>query len=190
MTNLLQTLIKKKHGLNKQSKTRARLDDKIVNPLSEFKNTFQKRCAYNDALLNKVYAFDHAGNKYLLGIPGAEFNNVEYIGGLWRIQNKFPHEITNVRGRDFVLSDRLAYTEKTKFDFYSAYSVGQNCYGYFIGGEPDFIVAKYETEHGVFMAYGQTIEQARAFLGIKLYDKYQDLIHTVLSGKNSNREHK
>lgn len=29
------------------------------------------------------------------------------------------------------------------------------------------------------MAYGQTIEQARAFLGIKMYDEYQDLIHSA-----------
>lgn len=180
----------KKARIDTKDKFKARMDDKIVNPYSEFENVFKKRCAYNDAMLAGIYAFDENNNKILLGTPGATINEVEFIGGLWRIQNKFPYQIVNVRGVDFVLLEKLARTEKTKFDFYSAASVGRNCYGYFMSRKPNYYVAKYETEAGVFMAYGHTIEQARAFLGIRLYDQYQDFIHGVLNGQNSNSKYK
>lgn len=180
----------RKHKIETNDKFKARMDDKIVNSYSEFDSTFRKRCEYNDAMQAGKYAVDENNNKILLGTPGATINEVEFVAGMWRVQNKFPYEIVNVRGRNFVLSEKLAYTEKTKFDFYAATPVGKNCYGYFMSEKPDFYVAKYETSAGVFMAYGQTIEQARAFLGIKLYDQYQDLIHSVLNGKISNREHK
>ena len=182
------TLFEKKSKESKvfaNVKTHASLDDKIVNTFSEFKNVFQKRCAYNDAISASVYAVDEKGDKFLLGTPGAEINDVEYIGGMWRVQNKFPYKITNVRGRDFVLMEKLPYTEKTKFDFYTAASVGENCYGYFCSLKPNFVVAKYETAKGIFYAYGQTREAARAFLGIKLYDEFQDLIHSNLNNQYS-----
>ena len=57
--------------------------------------------------------------------------------------------------------------------------VGLNCYGRFIVGGPEVIVAKYDTDRGTYWSYGPTLEQARAFLGIKLYDEYMDLIHSV-----------
>jgi len=177
-------MLLKKAKLEMDDKLKAKLSDRIVNPYSEFPNVFKKRCKYNDDVLAGVYAFDEKSNKILLGNSGAKFNDVEFIAGLWRIQNKFPYKVVNVRGQDFVLLEKLDHKEKTKFDFYSAVSVGTNCYGYFISDTPDYYVAKYETEMGVFMAYGQTKEQARAFLGIKLYDQYQDLIHGVLNGKN------
>ena len=44
--------------------------------------------------------------------------------------------------------------------------------------EAYYYVAKYTTDQGTYWSYGNTIEQARAFLGIKLYDEYMDLIHT------------
>jgi len=159
------------------------LDDKITNPMSEFKTVAEKRAAY-DAARGRAKAFflDHREIKYIvLGYRGAEFNNVEFIAGAWRIQNKFDYQIINVRGKDFVLGDKLPHQERTKFDFYRAYSVGNNCYGKYIFPSTDYIVAKYATPRGTYWAYGQTIEQARAFLGIKLYDEHQDLIHANLS---------
>jgi len=174
-----------KTKLQTNDKFRARLDDKIVNSYSQFPNVFSKRCKYNDDMLAGVYAVDENSNKILLGEPGAQINEVEFIAGVWRIQNKFPYKVVNVRGQDFVLLEKLDYKEKTKFDFYSAVTIGLNCYGYFIiPNSNDYIVARYETEKGVFMAYGQTKEQARAFLGIKLYDQYQDLIHGELNEKS------
>ena len=107
-------------------------------------------------------------------------SQVEFIGGLWRVQEVFPYKIHNVRGTDFVLHEKLAHQEKNLFEFYRASQVACNCYGYFIVPGVTKIVAKYVTDNNVYWAYGNTIEQARAFMGIKLYDENMDLIHSAI----------
>lgn len=113
--------------------------------------------------------------------PLSECNiyDVKFVAGLWRVQNKFEHKIQMVRGQEFVLLEKLNRVEKNLFEFYRAGVVGRNCYGRFLINGADLIVAKYETDDETFWSYGSTIEQARAFMGIRLYDKYQDLIHAT-----------
>ena len=163
-------------------------NDKITNPLaiSEYgskplyTNVEEKRIAFELGVEDGMVAYTEFQKHIPLGGPGAEFNDVEYIAGLWRVQKRFPYTITNVRKKDFVLIKKLPHQEHTKFEFYSAAAAewsGTGCLADV--SHPDWIVAKYETPHGTYMAYGQTIEQARAFLGIKMYDEYQDLIHTA-----------
>lgn len=108
-----------------------------------------------------------------------DINNVKFIGGLWRVQDKFKHNIQCVRDKEFVLLEKINRIEKNKFEFYHAALVGTNCYGRFIVGGATHIVAKYETDKQTYWSYGSTIEQARAFLGNRLYDEYSDLIHSV-----------
>ncbi len=159
-------------------------DDKITNPLATdvrvkpaYSDVAGKRALYNTAVEIQELAYTDSGATVPLGAIGAEFNDVEYIGGLWRVQKVFPYEITDVRGRQFVLLKKLPHTEKTRFEFYSAAGVIWGANGASANiNKPDWIVAKYETPHGIYMAYGQTIEQA---LGIKMYDEYQDLIHSA-----------
>lgn len=169
-----------------QNKFDARLapgsDDKITNALSDFQTVSEKRAAYNAAArAGGVYAVDENGTRIMLGRPGTEFNNVEFIAGVWRVQNKFDCKITIVRNREFVLIKKLPRQEQTKFDFYSAELVGNNCYGRYVCGVADYIIAKC----GEYSAYGQTLEQARAFLGIKLYDEFQDLIYDEIQKHHS-----
>ena len=155
------------------------LGDRITNPISEFKTVAEKRVAYNRALDNQSEAWIDANTKITIGRRGAEFNDVEFIGGFWRVQRHFGHKITRVRDSDFVLGDKLPRQEHTKFDFYRAYRVGLTCYGYYISENSDgydYIVAKYETNRGTFWSYGKTIADARAFLAISIYDAYQDVI--------------
>lgn len=149
----------------------------------------EKRALYNRAIENGAVAYIGFQQSVPLGSPGADFNDVEFIAGLWRVQKKFPYEITNVRDREFVLVKKLPHHERTKFDFYAAAAVtwGGN------GGSadiahPDWVVARYKTNRGIYMAYGRTIEQARAFLGIKLYDEYQDLIDAEIRPNTVVRE--
>lgn len=104
---------------------------------------------------------------------------VEFIGGAWRVQNPFMSEIQTVRDRMFVLGEKLPHKEKNHFEFYRASLVSENCYGKYIMSSNQYIVAKYATDKGTYWSYGNTIEQARAFLGIKLFDEYMDLIHSV-----------
>ena len=167
-------------------KMRPSPDDMATNPLAEYynpkksdkENAAAKRIEYNKAL--DAGAVAYTGFRECAPLENFEFNNVEYIAGLWRVQNKFLYEIINVRDRQFVLVEKLPRTEKNKFEYYRAALAtwcGTGCSADV--SRPDWIVAKYETPNGIFMSYGQTIEQARAFLAISIYDEYQDLIHAA-----------
>lgn len=74
---------------------------------------------------------------------------------------------------------KLPIQEKNRFEYYSAMDVGENCFGYFLI-DCKTIVGKYQVGNVVYWAYGATIEQVRAFLGIRLYDEYAWLIHRQL----------
>ena len=164
---------------------RPQQNDAIVNSLSEFQTVAQKRAAYNRALENGALAWRAFGNSVKLGTPGAMFNDVEFIGGLWRIQRPFDHETIRARdGREFMLNEKLPHQEHTKFDFFKAYTVSTNCYGKYICENKagyDYILAQYKTNRGTFWAYGKTISDARAFLAIKVYDEYQDVIENEIN---------
>lgn len=108
-------------------------------------------------------------------LTSVKLSQVEFVAGLWRVQNPFPHKIQDVRDKRFVLQKKLPHVEKNLFEFYLAQDVYENCYGLLLGAY--YYVAKYTTDRGTYWSYGNTIEQARAFLGIKLYDEYMDLIH-------------
>ncbi len=164
-------------------------NDEITNPLAIrdpendyggaiYSTVAEKRIAYNRALSDGAVAYVGFNQTIPLGALGAEFNDVEFIGGLWRVQKKFPYKITEVRDRQFVLVEKLPRTEKNQFEYYKAALAtwgGTGCSTNTTN--PDWIVAKYETPRGTFMSYGQSIEQARAFLAISIYDEYQNLIH-------------
>ena len=153
----------------------------ITNSYSEFKDPFRKKAEYTSAITykKKVYAYSSNGKRKLL--KDCPLDTVEYIAGVWRIQDEFPYKIETVRKKDFVIGEKLPHAERTLFDFYAAYSVGENCYGKFIFSAPDYVVAKYVTARGTYSAYGKTIEDARAYLGIKLYDEFQDVIHREIN---------
>lgn len=159
----------------------------INNTLSEFKIDAHKAVAYVRDKTNKrnpVFAYKSDGTR--VPLRDLRINMVEFVAGLWRVQNEFPYEIENVRKKDFVIGEKLPHVERTLFDFYQAYSVAENCYGKYIGKTPDYIVAKYPTNRGVYSAYGKTIEDARAYLGIKLYDEFQDVIHQSINTQQTN----
>lgn len=174
----------------------------VKNPLSDFwkspkdgsKLTWSQATAFFITTflqdLNKgVYAVDKNLNKIKLGDDGATHELVDKVGGLWRIQEKLPYQITRVRDKDMVLIKKLDRVENTLFDFWSAKMVSYNCYGPFIIDykKPDYIVAKYETDKETYLGYGTTIEAARAYLGLKLYDEYKDVINAIAC-KNKNKE--
>lgn len=159
----------------------------INNSFSEFKTDAQKTAAYIRDKVKKispVLAYKSDGT--CVPMRDIRLNQVEFVAGLWRVQNDFPYKIENVRKKDFVIGKKLPHVERTLFDFFEAYSVGENCYGKYIGKNPDYIVAKYVTAHGVYSAYGKTIEDARAYLGIKLYDEFQGVIHKSINTQKTN----
>ncbi|MBQ5700094.1 MAG: hypothetical protein IIV74_02265 [Alphaproteobacteria bacterium] len=149
------------------------------NKLSNHKTLAEKEHAYRCACMDsahKAFAYYSDGRK--VPLKNIDISRVEFIAGLWRVQNPFPRNIQEVRGKLFMLSERLDYKEKNLFEFYRAHPVCENCYGAFVASDAH-IVAKYTTDKKTYWAYGKTIEQARAFLGIKLYDEYMDQIHNI-----------
>lgn len=150
----------------------------IQNKLSAHKTTDDKNHAYNAAILSSdKKAMAYRSNGTTVPLVHVNRSDVEFIGGLWRVQDDFPYKIQLIRDREMVLLKKLPHQERMPFEYFTACIVGYNCYGPFIHKTPDCIVAKYTTDDGVFWGYGATIEKARAFLGIKLYDTYMDLIH-------------
>lgn len=133
-------------------------------------------------LLYKIHcergALAHSADGKTRPLSECDIRNVKFVAGLWRVQNEFPHTVQYVRGQEFVLLNKINRMEKNRFEFYHARMVGRNCYGPFLVDLP-MIVAKYKTDSQTYWAYGNTIEQARAFLGIRMYDEYSDVIHAA-----------
>ena len=150
-----------------------------TNPLDEYKNTREKSAAWTDAVYAGTMATDEAGNRF--PVKNYDMTSLAFIGGMWRVQRDFPYEIINVRGIDMVVFDKINRTENTLFEFWNAKHVGYNCYGPFVSDSKkyDYVVAKYVTQRGTYLGYGRTVEESRAYLGIKLYDEYKHVIHAI-----------
>ena len=155
----------------------------IPNKLSEHKTLAEKERAYHGDCVKsvpQVMAYCSDGKKTPLVC--VDVAHVEFISGNWCVQDPFPYKkIYQVRNREFVLCERLPRQENNHFEFYFALPVSWNCFGPFVAKDPrtQYVVAKYKTKRGIYWSYGRTIEEARAFLGIKLYDEYKDLIHSI-----------
>lgn len=155
----------------------------LKNPLAtQHKNQHEKMAAYNVACATGCRAMRSDGAS--VPLSSLKPYQVEFIGGLWRVQDETNYEIKQIRDRRLILGNRLAHRERTLFEFYSAMQPAFNCYGLICNGF-DIVVAKYTTTSGTFWGYGRTIEEARAFLGIKLYDAHQGLINDVLNKQNT-----
>jgi len=145
--------------------------------VTAYKTEQEKKKLYECALIGDAYAIDEKNVKHpLMSLP---LDKVDFIGGLWRVQRIFDKQTQFVRGKEFVLYDKINKQEKNLFEYYNAEVVGNNCYGKWVFGTPDCVVAKYDTGNGPLWSYGATLEQARAFLGIALFDKHIDLIHAT-----------
>lgn len=152
------------------------------NKLATHKTEAEKRLAFSQAVQNDELAYFSNGKKVPLYNFCLQSERVEFIGGLWRVQDKFPYDVQKVRDIEVVLAEKISHTERIPFEYWRAHRIGENCYGRYLFAKPDVIVAKYTTNDGTFWGYGPTIEAARAFLGIKLYDHYSDLIHAHACG--------
>lgn len=149
----------------------------LTNPFDEYKDTNKKTAAFVRDSMAGVMAIDADANR----TPLKNYNvcDVAFVSGLWRIQRPLQHPITAVRDREFVLLNWLERHENNMFEYWNALNVGNNCYGKFVIPKTTVVVARYKTDTGIYWGYGDTIEQARAFLGIRLFDEYSDLIHSV-----------
>ncbi len=127
---------------------------------------------------NKNGALAYKSDNTQVPLNTVSVNDTEYIAGLWRVQNKLDFTISNIRDKQLILGPRIDIQEKNYFEYYQAAKIPvYNCYGPINPLIYDMIVAKYATDGGVYWSYGKTIADARAFLGIKMYDEFMDVIH-------------
>lgn len=160
---------------------------KYKNPLAVYSNAAEKVQKYTQACKSGEFARQSDGRTVRLCDVAPD--DVEFIGGMWRVQDDFKYDICTIRNRLMVLGERIAHTEKTFFEYYRAAWVGFNCYGPFVSAF-DTVVAKYMTDDGTYWAYGANIAAARAFLGIRLYDEYMNMIHSVACKKTMRHQGK
>lgn len=158
------------------------------NKFATHKTSNEKLYDFMHARANGEIAYKSDGSQ--VPLKHLSVHSVEFIGGYWRVQNLFHHKIHKIRDKEFVLSSKLERQESVPFEYYYAYTVSENCYGKYLSSKPDIIVAKYTTKDGVYWGYGNTIEQARAFLGIKLFDTYQDVICNAISVNKTENQKK
>ena len=152
-----------------------RVPDSKVTPV--FRDMIKSTGDYATDFKRNIYAYNKDGIR-LKPLCMVKPGDVKFIAGLWRIQEKINLniKITQVRDKRFILGEKIDHIEKNLFEYYHAAEVCENCYG-IIDSDFDYIVAKYDTDNGPMWSYGATIEQARAFLGIALFDKHINAIH-------------
>ncbi|MCL2338547.1 MAG: hypothetical protein FWC51_01155 [Proteobacteria bacterium] len=88
---------------------------------------------------------------------------VIFEGGLWRLQDKFPHKTIEIKGeketKEFVLLNQLPNSGEF-IQFYNATQVGKGCYGKFLTEKTTAVLAKC----GTFWGYGDTADLARGMV--------------------------
>ncbi|HOY47574.1 MAG TPA: hypothetical protein PLZ05_03170 [Alphaproteobacteria bacterium] len=140
------------------------------NPLSEF--TYEQIVVkYNlDLEKNKnTRAYSDGNVENFL----KDFNpdQVDFIGGLWRVQKDFPYEIKTIHDKKFIIGEKidrknLPTQELPIYNYFTASTFHANCYGLILDGF-DYIIVK----SGKGLAYGKDISMARSKLSGKGMEK-------------------
>ncbi len=153
-------------------------DDCIMNTeLSDLKTVAEKRRRYNSDLEKGVNALLPGGSTIPLGSDGAKFNDVDLLGGLWRVQKPFDargYEMVEIRDNKFVILRPINWREYTGYSYYDAASVRWGAFGLDSDFSPKYIVAKAVNEYGTFYSFrckitnAKALEDARAYLACKV----------------------
>ncbi|MDR1338042.1 MAG: hypothetical protein LBJ73_03360 [Rickettsiales bacterium] len=167
---------------------------KYYNPKDMAASQRAKKDLYEESITHDAFAYKPDGQTVPLSSKNLE--DVDFTGGLWRVQQPFPHEITTIirydgeeNPKQFVLGVQIPKQEANRFKYYNAEMVIENGWGKFMGNY-NIIVGKYEADAEIYMAYGKTIEAVRAFLAVRLFDLCQDEIHQKLSAGRMAKEKK
>ncbi len=153
------------------------------NPTRTHKNKADKLRDFDAACQAGEMAFrdgDLSVSISKLQTPLTQFSvdDVEFIGGHWRVQTHAYYDVRQIRDQKFIIGPRINIAEKNYFEYYQIAEIPQfNCYGPVSDPKFNMVAAHYKTDHGEYWGYGTDVASARAFLGIRLYDEYMDLIH-------------
>ena len=144
------------------------------NPLATIKGA-EKVAMYTDACKKGELAYQ--AHSAPIALTNVDIDNVEFIGGLWRVQHMPDFTIQRVRDAEFVIGQRVNWREHTQFEYFKACRVSYNCYGPFTLNRNSTIVGYFKTKRGEFWGYGSTIPEVRSFLASQVFDAYLDVIH-------------
>ncbi len=156
------------------------------NPLATHKNNADKTRDFITDRRNGVVA--HRADGTTVPLCDVKIEDVEFIGGLWRVQTRVDYDLFTIRDRRFIMGPRIDLTERNYFEYYKiAPAPMYNCYGPIFALTYDMVAARYVTDTREYWSYGKTVADARAFLGIALYDEYMDLIHAAACRNTKNK---
>ncbi|MDL2295350.1 hypothetical protein LJC18_00850 [Lachnospiraceae bacterium OttesenSCG-928-E19] len=153
--------------------------NKIPNPLIELKDKCKKDKYWIDVNNPDVRAMHASGDSERLG--KLLIDKVEFIGGLWRVQNEYDfsnvvsiHDSKKKTDRHFKLLKELDIREHNNFTYYDARELVCNCYGWREGPVPYF-VTNYEIFGQNHWAFNTQQEGSRAFLSARKSDVFQEV---------------
>ena len=145
---------------------------------------------YDASCKNGVYAYSYDEGRMLLSSIDLDKYVIKYIAGLWRVRKKNTkkYPITTVYDKRFVLGPEIKVNERDDFNFKYYYAALEK-YDLFGVLDPEFnwYVAKCNTKRGKMMRYGQTREEARAFLRGAIMDVFGPNIASIVLAKNKQK---
>ena len=146
---------------------------------------------FNESCKNGVYAYSYDDMRMPLRDVDLDKYIVKYIAGLWRMRTRptKSYTITTVYDKKFVLGPEIPVSERDDFKFKYYYAAMER-YDMFGVLEPKFnwYVAKCYTRHGRMMRYGQTREEARAFLRGAIMDRFAPNIASIVLSEKQNKK--
>ncbi|MBR4507048.1 MAG: hypothetical protein IKP24_00775 [Alphaproteobacteria bacterium] len=154
-----------------------------------FRDTILSSQDYDASCKNGVRAYSYDDVCMPLADVDLDKYIVKYIAGLWRMRTKpvKTYTITNVYDKRFVLGPEIKINERDEFNFKYYYAALEK-YDLFGVLEPtfDWYVARCNTKKGRMMRYGETREEARAFLRGAIMDAFAPNIASfVLADKKT-----
>lgn len=143
---------------------------------------------YETDITKGVYAYSYNDERIPLTAVDLKNHLVKFIAGLWRFRDKPTknYNVVKVHDRNLILGEKLDIQERDDFNFeyYTASAAKYDIFGVLV---PNFnlYVAKCYTKKGVMLRYGETREDARAFLRGAIMDVFApNIANYILCDKN------
>ena len=154
------------------------------NPLSEHKTERQKYRAFVTDRASGAVAHKFDGT--VVSLNNINVHDVEFIGGLWRVQKPCTYTVRYINKQQIILGDKIPYSGAGMFDYYRAGHLVYNCYGP-LAPKFDLVAACFVAGDETYWAYGNTTATAGATLAIRMCDEYKYLLRTFAQQRSKKK---
>lgn len=147
--------------------------DSKITPI--LRDVLESTGVYDTDITKGVWAYSYDGKRIPLTSVDLKKHLAKFIAGLWRFRDKPTknYKVVRVHDRNLILGKKLDIQERDdfKFEYYTASAEKYDLFGVLV---PDFnlYVAKCHTNKGIMLRYGETREDARAFLRGAIMDVF------------------